>query len=219
MQGRDIMQEQNENAKQNQEKKGNPKRNNLISWIIVIGAAVLVAFIIGNFILLDAKQRSTAMAGTIEKNDRVIAARLAYTFSEPERGDVVVVRYPVDEALNEKTDYIKRIIGMPGETITIKDSKIYINGSSTPLDEPYLTESWTVNNTDYTFTVPEGCYMILGDNRNESSDSRDWAGQAIAAGVTDDLEKAEQYCYVSKKQIKGKVFFRYWPLNKLSSVK
>ena len=102
--------------------------------------------------------------------DRLLGLRLTYLFSDPQRGDIVVFKYPVDESVN----YIKRIIGLPGETVEIRDSKVYINGSETPLEEDYLKEEWVDVNDGFTFQVPEDCYLMMGDNRNDSSDARYW---------------------------------------------
>ena len=124
-----------------------------------------------------------SMENTIQPGDRLLGLRLTYLFSDPQRGDIAVFRYPVDEALGKKTNYIKRIIGLPGETVEIRQGKIYIDGSDTPLEEDYLKEEWTVKNDGFTFEVPDDCYLMLGDNRNNSSDARYWAIKALQAGV------------------------------------
>lgn len=135
--------------------------------------------------------------------------RLVYKHSDPKRFDVVVFKYPVDES----EDYIKRVIGLPGETVTIEDAKIYINDSEEPLQENYLPEEWVIENDGYVFEVPENSYLVLGDNRNVSADARFWAEEAIDYGVANSYEEAEQYTYVSKDKIEGKAMFIYWPFN------
>ena len=93
--------------------------------------------------------------------------------------------------------YVKRVIGLPGEKVTIKDAKIYINDSDKPLDEPYLPEEWVyVNGSDeeLTYQVPEGCYFMLGDNRNNSSDARFWNNT-----------------YLKRENVIAKAVFKYWP--------
>ena len=204
------------------EKKENSIVKEILSWIEVIVVAVVLAWFLTSFIIVNATVPSGSMQNTIEPGDRLFGLRLTYLFKEPERGDIVVFHYPVDEALGKRTNYIKRIIGLPGETVTIRQGKIYINDSETPLDEPYLKETWIVRNDGYVFEVPEGCYLMLGDNRNNSSDARYWAQKAIEeftkAGKTITAEEAWDLSFVRKKQILGKAYVRYWPLNTISSL-
>ncbi len=193
----------------------------ILSWIEVIVIAVVLALVITQFIIINATVPSGSMENTIHPGDRLIGLRLTYKFSDPQRGDIVVFRYPVDAAQGKKTNYIKRIIGLPGETVEIKDAKIIItdaDGNQETLDEPYLKETWTVRNDGYTFHVPEGCYLMLGDNRNNSSDARYWAQKALEniPGISD--EEAESLQYVKRSQILGKAYFRYWPLNHISTL-
>ena len=109
-----------------------------------------------------------------------------YDFNEPERGDIVIFKYPDDESV----DYLKRIIGLPGETVEIISGKVYINGEL--LDEPYLSEEPTGDYGPY--QVPEDSYFMLGDNRAVSKDSRYWHNT-----------------YVKKDKIIAKAFVMYWP--------
>ncbi len=194
----------------------------ILSWVEVIVIAVVLAWALNSFIIVNATVPSGSMQNTIQPGDRLFGLRLTYLFTEPERGDIVVFHYPVDQALGQKTNYIKRIIGLPGETVEIRDAKIYINGSEEPLDEPYLKEEWIVRNDGYTFEVPEGSYLMLGDNRNSSSDARYWKECALRdfsdAGLSITEEEAESLCYVSGKEILGKAYVRYWPLNTISSL-
>ena len=207
--------------------KETPQKNTLvqeiISWVQVIVAAVVIALLLNSFIIVNATVPSGSMENTIQPGDRLFGLRLTYRFSDPARGDIVVFRYPVDAALGKKTNYIKRIIGLPGETVEIRNAKIYIDGSDTPLDEPYLKEKWTVLNDDITFEVPEGCYLMLGDNRNNSSDSRYWAYRALEdfaeAGKEISLEEAWALSFVKREQILGKAYVRYWPLTSISALK
>ena len=118
------------------------------------------------------------------------------------RGDVVVFQRPPNfEPNNPKAakDLIKRVIGLPGETVTIRDGKVYINDSTEPLRDDFCPETPVGDFGPY--EVPEGCYFMLGDNRNVSKDSRYWLNP-----------------YVEKDKIIGKAFLRYWPLNKISLI-
>ena len=201
----------------------NSLKQEILSWAEVIVVAVALAWFLTSFIIVNATVPSGSMQDTIQPGDRLMGLRLTYTvFSSPKRGDIAVFKYPVDAALGKKTNYIKRVIGLPGETVDIRDAKIYINGSDTPLDEPYLKEEWTVANDGFHFEVPEGCYLMLGDNRNNSSDARYWKMRALydftEAGRTITEAEADALQYVTKKQLVGKAYFRYWPIWKISSL-
>ena len=132
------------------------------------------------------------MEDTIMTGDRVFGSRLVYKMHDPERFDIVVFHYPDDES----ELFIKRIIGLPGETINIIDGKVYVNDSTEPLDDSFIREPMV--GSFGPFEVPEGCYFMMGDNRNNSNDSRFWHNK-----------------YVSKNKILGKAYLRYWPLNKI----
>lgn len=179
----------------------------LMSWVKPIVFAVVAALILDNFFIVNATVPTGSMENTIEPGDRLMGNRLAYIKSEPERGDIVIFKYPV----NEQENYIKRIIGLPGETVEILHGRIYINGSPNPLEEPYLKEEWVIQNDGFIFEVPEGCYLMLGDNRNNSKDSRYWADEAVKEGLTSDRDEALNYCYVAEEKILGKAMFTYWP--------
>ena len=191
----------------------------ILSWIEVIIVAFVLALFLNNFIIINATVPSGSMLNTIAPGDRLLGLRLSYTlFGDPKRGDIAVFRYPLDEVSGVHTNYIKRVIGLPNETVEIRDAKIYINGSDTPLDEPYLWEEWTRVNDDMTFDVPEDCYLMLGDNRNNSSDARYWGYLAMQEGVVDNVEDALALQYVPKKDMLGKAYFCYWPLTRISSL-
>ncbi|MBP5772672.1 MAG: signal peptidase I [Eubacterium sp.] len=163
----------------------------IFSWVKIIVIALLVALIINNFIIINANVPSGSMENTIITGDRMIGLRTAYWFSAPKRGQVVIFKFPD----NEDETFVKRVIGLPGETVHIKKGKIYINDSKKPLKEDYLKEPWyECNNYDEPFKVPKDSYFCLGDNRNVSNDARFWSKK-----------------YVKRNKILAKAEFVYWP--------
>jgi len=162
------------------------------SWVKTIALALALAFFINSFIIVNATVPTGSMENTIMPNDRIIALRLSYLFGEPDRGDIAVFKYPDDESVL----YVKRVIGLPGDTVNIIDGKVYINDSTEPLEDIYIKE--TAYGTYGPYNVPEGHYFMMGDNRNESLDSRYWINT-----------------YVEEDKMLGKVYFRYWPGIKL----
>ncbi len=181
-------------------------RREVFSWIRLLVIVVLVVFVLLRFIIINATVPSGSMEPTVMTKDRLIGFRFSYWFGEADRGDIVLFRYPVDESLI----YIKRVIGLPGETVDIRDGGIYIDGSDTPLEEDYLDGEWYWENDGLHYEVPEGCYFVLGDNRNNSADSRVWAQEAVYAGLADTAEEAQKYTYVTQKELMGKAIFTYY---------
>ena len=171
-------------------------KKEIISWLQIIVAAVVIALVFNNFVIANSRVPTGSMENTIMSRSRVIGSRLAYLKDDPQRGDIVIFHYPDDESIY----YVKRVIGLPGETVMIEDGKVYINGSDTPLDEPYLAEPMEGSYGPY--TVPEGCYFMLGDNRNNSRDARFWENK-----------------YVKKDKIIAKVLFCYYPISRFGAVK
>ena len=200
-----MKKEQETENNKTEEKKGD-MRKEVVSWIRMFVIVIAVVFVLTQFVIINVRVPSGSMENTIMTKDRLIGFRFSYWFDEPQRGDIILFSYPVDE----KQTYIKRVIGLPGETVEIRDGKIYIDGSSEPLEEDYLKETWTWENDGYTFKVPEGCYFVLGDNRNDSEDGRFWAQIALNTGKASTAEEAEQYSYVKKDEIKGKAIFKYY---------
>lgn len=205
-----------------EKKKENDKQNSLIKellgWMKAAAVGIVLALLLNRYVIVNAAVPTGSMENTILPGDRLLGLRFTYLFSEPQRGDIVVFRYPIDAARGIKKDFVKRIIGLPGETVEIRDAHIYINGCETPLDEPYLKEEWVIRNDGYVFHVPEDHYLMMGDNRNTSSDARLWAQDALEAGVAENWEEAERFCYVDEDLFLGKVDVRYWPLNRISSL-
>lgn len=197
-----------------EETKKHPILRELLSWLEIIVVAIVVSQLLTRVVLINSIVPTSSMEDLIEPGDRLFGNRLAYLFSEPERFDVVIFEYPVDPS---EGNYIKRVIGLPGETVTIRDGGIYIDDATEPLVESYLPEEWIIENDGYEFHVPEGCYLMLGDNRNVSLDARYWAEEAYNSDLVDTVEEGESYCYVSKDKIRGKAMFTYWPHIKLLS--
>lgn len=163
-----------------------------MEYLKMIIFVVVVVLVVNNFLLINAKIPSESMEQTIMTGDRVFGNRLAYVFGDPERYDIIIFKYPD----NEKELFIKRIIGMPGETVEIKDGKVYINGSKEPLKDGFTPETPVGDYGPY--TVPENSYFVLGDNRNYSKDSRFWNNP-----------------YVAEDKILGKAVLKYFPGIKL----
>ena len=164
----------------------------LWEYIKMIIFVVVVVFIVNNVLLINAKIPSESMEDTIMTGDRIFGNRLAYINKDPQRFDIVIFKYPDDETQL----FIKRVIGLPGETVEIRDGKVYIDGAETPLDDSFTPEppqgNWGPE------VVPEGSYFMLGDNRNRSKDSRFWTNT-----------------FVKKEKILGKAVLRYFPSPKL----
>ena len=163
--------------------------------VILIGA--LVAFLLCKFVIVNAEVPSGSMIPTINIKDRMIGLRMTYYFTDPKRGDVAIFKCPAEGPDYGKL-YVKRVIGLPGETVTIKAGQVIIttaDGETIYLDESYLNETpredLTVNNQTYILGDDE--YFMMGDNRNESYDSRFWDNP-----------------YVSKDKIVAKASLRYW---------
>ena len=169
-----------------------------VKMIIIVVAVVLV---INNVVLINAKIPSESMEKTIMTGDRIFGFRLAYGINldffgheiskkvkDPERFDIVIFKYPDDET----EWFIKRVIALPGETVLVKDGKVYINGSKKAISEPYIKEEPVEDFGPY--KVPKNGYFVMGDNRNNSNDAREWETH-----------------YVSRDEVLGKAWFRYYP--------
>ncbi len=166
-----------------------------LEYLRVVAIGVLVAFLLCRFVIINAEVPSSSMVPTIRVKDRMIGLRLTYYFSDPQRGDVAIFKCPEIGDDYGKL-YVKRVIGLPGETVTISAGKVIIttvDGETIYLDEPYLNEEpWPdvgVNNSSITLGDDE--YFMMGDNRNYSHDSR-------------------YFGPVRRDRIKAKVLFKYY---------
>ncbi len=191
----------------------------LISWIQILASASIIAFVLTTFIIANSEVPTGSMENTIMAGSRVIGSRLHYKFTEPERGDVAIFvwgwqcrtcnvmvegekldicpRCESEVGRGRTVYYVKRVIGLPGDVIDIVDDKVYLNGSETPLDEPYLAEPMNPGET-FHFEVPEDSYFMMGDNRNYSKDARYWFNP-----------------YISKDKMIAKVLVEYFPTPKI----
>lgn len=161
-------------------------KKEIFSFVKIFVGAFIVAYLLSNFVIVNARVPSGSMISTINVGDKVIGFRLSYLFSDPKRGDIVMFNAPD----KEKTIYIKRIIGLPGDTIKIENNKLYINGEL--YEEKYVKNGWSAMTGTFTYEVPKGEYFMMGDNRDHSNDSRAWGT-------------------VKKDEIIAKAIFRYYP--------
>lgn len=163
-------------------------------WVPSILIAILVSFLFNTYVAQAMKVPSDSMAPTIQINDRLIVEKMK-GISHFEFGDIVVFWPPIEGNTDR---YVKRLIGLPGDTIEIKEGALFRNGEK--VDEPYVKDKMT-----YTFpkvTVPEGHYLFLGDNRNISYDSHMW----------------KQTPFVAEKDLIGIAVLRCFPFNRLGSI-
>ena len=188
---------QTERRRLEDEQKRNARKE-VFSWVRMFVTVIVVVFVLTHFIIINAKVPSGSMENTIMTHDRLIGFRFAYWFEEPQRGDIILFEYPVDET----QIYIKRVIGLPGETVQIKKGKVYINGKKLKsdiygitkyIDEPGIAEE--------PLELGKDEYFCLGDNRPVSYDSR-----------------YEEVGPVHRSEIIGKVWIRIWPLTKFGKV-
>ena len=151
---------------------------------------MLLLFWVVNFFTGRFKIDGQSMDPTMQSGEYIIVNKFAYRFGEPERGEIIVLHAP----RNPNRDFIKRVIGIPGDTIVIENQTVSVNG--VVIDEPYILAPPTYSGT---WTVPEGEYYVLGDNRNNSSDSHQWG-------------------FLPEANIVGRGEFVYWPVREMARV-
>ena len=231
----------------------NPVLAEVIDWIKVLAVAAILAFCINNFIIANSTIPTGSMESTIMPGARVFGSRLKYTFGEVQRDDIAIFKYGYEcrndkqmyrendehacplcgreDTKNKVVYYVKRVIGMPGDHIEIKQTgtadasefhnikigqnpdgttpevpvgTVYVNGVAK--EEVYLSEPMIVDGKQFPevdVVVPEGYYYVLGDNRNNSLDARYWG----------------KYNMVARDSMVAKVYVKYWPLNDIGVVK
>ncbi len=162
---------------------------NVLEWVVIAGGALLVAFVIKTFLLQAFYIPSLSMAPTLQINDRVLVNKVSYDLHDVHRGDLVVFESPPNES-SESKDLIKRVIGLPGETVESRDGRMVVNGQV--LDEPYL-DTDVVTGPLEKVTVPPNHVWVMGDNRANSRDSRFFGA-------------------IPESLIIGRAFVRVWPV-------
>lgn len=160
----------------------------IIDFIKSLVIATVAAMLIITFVFQTVSVDKTSMYPTLKPNDRLILEKVTYYFSKPSRGDIIVFKYPKDT----REKFIKRVIGVPGDKIKIEDGTLYINDEKQ--DEKYIKEPMTGNFPET--VVPEGTIFAMGDNRNNSMDSRD-----------------SSVGFISYKLVIGKAIFRLYPFS------
>ena len=163
------------------------------NWVEPFLVAGILAIGIRTFLLGPYKIPTASMRPTFMEGDRIFVDKISYRFHPPHRGDIIVFRFPLDP----KKDYVKRLAGLPGDKLLIKDGKLYVNGIAK--EEPPFSNYYYYNRDDWPYAkegqmieVPPANYFALGDNSAQSSDSRNWG-------------------FVPAKNLVGRAFFIWWP--------
>ena len=162
-------------------------------WVVSILVAVVLAFFIRYFIVELYLVEGPSMRPTLVSQERLVVNKFIYRFKAPEKGEVLVFRYPKDPS----RDFIKRVIAVPGDTIEIKDGRVFVN-------QQLLNETYILDKTRGSYplsTVPEGHIFVMGDNRNNSEDSR-----------------FKDVGFVPYDLIKGKAMMVFWPFDNLKTL-
>ena len=163
---------------------------NVLEWIAIVGAALLVALLVKTFLIQAFFIPSLSMYPTLERGDRVLVNKLSYRFGDIDRGDIVVFERPANVPDTGIKDLIKRVVALPGETVESRDGRVYIDGRL--LAEGYLEDGVTTTGLTRQ-TVPDDHVFVMGDNRGNSEDSR------VFGPIDVDL-------------VVGRAFVRVWPL-------
>jgi signal peptidase I len=165
----------------------------LRAWVRDVVISVVIAAIVIVFLYQPVKVEGTSMMPWLTDQERIFVNKFVYRFGDIQRGDIVVFWWPLDPSKS----YIKRVIGLPGDTVMIDRGVVIVNGQ--PIDEPYVPEQYRDYMSYETKTVPPDHYYVLGDHRNASNDSRQWG-------------------MVERRRIYGKAVFVYWPLDKFGVI-
>lgn len=180
-----------------------PTGATVVEWASVIAGAVLLALVVKVFLLQAFYIPSPSMFPTLKEGDRVLVNKLSYRLHDVNRGDVVVFERPASEAPSAIPELIKRVVGLPGDAVTFQNGKVFINGKQ--LDEPYLPDGVTTSaefapnrcTPEAPCLVPPGQVWVMGDNRNDSKDSR-------------------YFGPIPESSIVGRAFVVVWPLDRIA---
>ena len=160
-----ISNKKKENQENNQEKEKKSLGREIFEWIMVFVVAGALAFLVRNLIFEPVRVDGESMLNTLQNNEFMITTKFDYLFGDPDRFDVVICNYP---NTSDGKYRVKRVIGLPGETIELRGGELYVDG-----EHVEQTFNMTANETNFgPFKVPEGSYFVMGDNRNNSRDSR-----------------------------------------------
>jgi signal peptidase I len=180
------------------ERKRSSRRRSIIQWVVILAIAVLAAVLLRVFVVQPFKIPSGSMEPTLKPHDRVLVDKLSYDLHSIHRGDVIVFKKPPDDNTPGIKDLIKRVIGLPGETIAGKNRQIYINGK--PLSEHWLPKVNQDTTSNFgPVQIPAGEYFVMGDNRVESTDSRVFGP-------------------IPKSLVIGRAFIIVWPLSRVGTL-
>lgn len=186
-------------GKPGKEKKPLNVKKEILSWILTIAVAVAAALLIRTFLFEPIRVDGESMCDTLQNGEIMLVTKPEYLTGDPQRGDVVICKYP-----GRTENFVKRVMGIPGDVIEIRSNVVYRNGEA--LDEPYLTPERNDNGFSMApFTLGDDEYFVMGDNRDNSHDSRNYYGAGRPAAIT-------------RKDIVGKVRFVMWPLSSLRGV-
>ena len=222
----DMNQQTDQGKKKKKEKEKKPLGREILEWVLTLAVAVIAALLIRSFVFEPVRVDGASMNDTLQDGNIMFvskwdyastwlclpwqdaetkenAARIASGLKSPERFDVVVCRYPN----RGDTNFVKRIVGIPGDEIYIEEGYLYVNGER--MEEPYVSDryrvkggsdGWAFHSAEDPFVVPEGEYFVMGDHRNNSNDSR-------SQGT------------ITRDMIVGHVRFVFWPLGSAREVK
>ncbi len=182
-----------ERAGQSVSKRSGPKLFAARFWLRDLILSLLLAFIVIVFLYQPVQVEGTSMMPRLTNHERIFINKFVYHFEPVLRGDIVVFYYPLDPSKS----YIKRVVGLPGEVVSIRDGRVYVNGKA--LREPYLVPGALDQLSYPPVTVESDHYYVLGDHRESSNDSRVWGA-------------------VDRKYIYGKAVFVYWPFSQFGSL-
>ncbi len=194
-----FMENKDNDSAESKEKteKINKNFKELLEFIRDLIIIFVLAMFLRTFVFENTRVLGPSMEPTLHDGDLIIVNKLEYYFTDPERGEIIVFPYKGDPS----KQYIKRIIALPGEVIDIREGKVYINGEL--YEEEYILEEMQLRgDIDFPYAIPADTYFVMGDNRNNSSDSR-----------------YQDVGTIEKDKIIGHAVFRLWPINKFGQIK